>query len=184
MLLNNECALKTNFNCLENENGSQCLTCPPNLPILNSNKICEAPDDIPDCDEYVFDNSIGAFICSKCNSYFYLENGKCFPISTQVDKCLVYNEEGICRTCIDGYYFESNTSSCELATIFESNCLTFETGGQCSVCGKGYFMNYLGVCLKCSTESESCDFCNPLDPSECLVCKSGFYMNSSKQCVQ
>ena len=137
-----------------------------------------------DCLEFVFNNNTGGYECSKCFAFFFLSEGKCSPISIFVDKCSFYSEDGKCRQCEEGYYFDTSLNSCQISRFFEANCVEFIVGGQCSVCKKGFYMDFSGNCLSCSVNSGVCDFCNPLDPSECLACKTGYYMNKEGICLQ
>lgn len=182
MLISNSCFEQTNFTCLENENESACKSCPDERPILDSNKMCVVPENIPDCLHYKLNRSTGGYECTQCEKFFFLESGKCHPITKQIDRCEYYQEENVCQKCANGYFFNSISAECEMASLFEANCSEYQVGSQCLVCSEGYFMENNGSCLKCN--ASDCAYCDPHNSSSCLVCLSGFYMNASGDCVK
>lgn len=184
LLIDNNCLPNLNFLCAENANTTQCKSCPDTHPILNTEKLCTKPENIPDCLEFSFDATQGTHVCSRCEEYFSLVNGKCQLISSMIDSCTSYGEEGECLKCHNGYYFDPISKVCRIATKFEANCELFEKGAQCSVCDYGYYMDYLGQCQECNTDKEKCDFCDVNDPSKCLVCSSGYYMDYTGACLK
>ena len=184
LLIENTCVLNQNFDCAENSNQTQCTSCPDTLPILNSDKICVRPDNIPNCLEFTFDATKGTYICSKCEPYFNVIDGLCQLIKAKIQNCSFYGDENQCLKCASGFYFDTSSKICRIATKFEANCELFQAGGQCSVCDVGYYMDYQGQCQPCTTDKEKCDFCDINEPSKCLVCKSGYYMDHTGTCLK
>lgn len=182
LLINNSCFEITNFSCLVNENEGSCRSCPNHRPILDSDKNCVVPENVPDCLDFSVNSTTGGYDCIQCEQHFYLKEGRCFPISQEIEKCDYYDQENACKRCQAGYYFNSVNAQCEIATQFEGNCFEYQSGPQCMVCLQGYFMDNNGSCLKCN--ALNCAYCHPLNSSQCLVCLSSFYMNTSGNCVQ
>lgn len=181
LLIDNSCFAQTNFTCAVNENESSCLSCPPERPILDSEKNCVAPSSVPDCLAFQLNSSTGGYECTQCKEFFYLKFGQCQPITQEIERCQFYSAENECQRCLPGYFFNSVSGRCDLAVLFEGNCLDFKSGSQCMVCAQGFYMDQKGTCLKCG--ALNCAYCDANDSGKCLVCISGYFMDTTGSCV-
>jgi hypothetical protein len=79
------------------------------------------------------------------------------------------NNPNSCSSCLLGYTYNQQSSSCTPITTCPS--------GGCYACPLGYSLSN-NTCIQCST-STNCARCNPSNPSRCYTCFNGYYLNIS-----
>ncbi|ELP86306.1 hypothetical protein EIN_126840, partial [Entamoeba invadens IP1] len=111
-----------------------------------------------------------------------------------LDNCISY-ENGICRQCEDGYFYDGITKTCNSCGLncnkcvnntycyqcssndniirngvcVNSNCL-YSNSGKCVKCDKGYYLSS-GNCVVCNIQN--CDYCST--QTTCSLCQVGYY---------
>jgi hypothetical protein len=135
-----------------------CLSCYSGYT-LNSKLKCQVAQksEIANC------HSSSKGLCVQCSPYFYLNNGKCLPVSIL---CLTYdNSTGQCTSCPNQYYLQNGT--CSQTSIWDDNCITYQNS-YCSQCKQGYYLltpNYTcklvdPFCLNFNYQNSNCIACN------------------------
>lgn len=198
-------------NCLACDSLSQCSQCFEGY-LLSSDKICDSC--LPG-----YYNSSGVckkclnqciycdsdISCDTCGVGFYSQIDRCCPnnclLCSTTSFCAKCNEgyslstEGLCDTCIAGYYNSSGTcvkcysnclscpsnSICNLCSsgynimsdrCCPNNCLSCNTSSFCSQCSIGYALSTAGKCDSCNQGYYALgDLCLPC-ASNCLICGS------------
>lgn len=146
--------------------------------------------------------------CSECESGFYIKNGICAAISTEIEGCGSYTSDGSkCTRCIAGYVLKSET--CQMFDTTE-NCLVYSMAA-CNTCKAGFFkeMNYYSTLELDPSKAESIIVENKVEqgtvkppvPSvchkqsidkcvkymnfkECEQCEDGYYVDRDRHCTK
>ncbi len=131
--------LRCSSNCLTCANESTlCTSCHTGLQLMASNSSCGV------CGRGMFVDPLTGQ-CSVCDA-------KCASCSIVADNC---TECAVQVGGIDGYYFSSENSTCDL-------------------CGDGYTVTPEHLCVPCS---QNCEKCLLGRPDICTECKLGYHMN-------
>ncbi|CAD8182852.1 unnamed protein product [Paramecium pentaurelia] len=115
---------------------------------------------------------------TQCLDNFYLNGSSCMPQISN-NKCLTYDNNSGCTSCITGYIIVGNT--CQLCTSTNAQCIKCQvianTGSsqsaslQCAACQTGYYLTTSYGCTACPNV-KGCEVCNS---AGCQTCSSGFY---------
>lgn len=103
---------------------------------------------------------------------------KCVETYTARDNCTVYDTNGNCTTCADGFFVENNGCS-----ALPANCKSGTSATVCTKCMPEFGINYDNKCIKSfNLHTQFClagqmnydhDNTNQIDDSVCDVCESG-----------
>ena len=168
------------LNCESAKDEKTCSSCSKGygLELLEGLTNCVLKN-IPNCLEST-DNF--PFTCINCNQHFYLKDGVCLPVETQIQNCLIYNSDQKCDLCIGNKILSKNKDFCSedegLIIKLDENCHTLAELEKktCEVCNFGYFLDSNGTCNKC--ENESCFGCHPKNNDSCYLCGEGYYQDA------
>lgn len=175
LLFQNKCLNKYSSNCTEYLSNTSCGQCSLTYPFISQGSCMKNPD-VVNCETYA-----NKELCLKCDdNYFRNQNGLCTLRNNYILNCKKHLEGPFCSECIDGYTLINN--ECILNPNYDRYCKSFGTTSNCQICEFNHYFK-LGQCYECLTDSFSCYFCDPDNPSSCLLCKSGFFMNNEKECV-
>ncbi|CAD8092786.1 unnamed protein product [Paramecium primaurelia] len=115
---------------------------------------------------------------TQCLDNFYLNGSSCMPQISN-NKCLTYDNNSGCTSCITGYIIVGNT--CQLCTSTNAQCIKCQvianTGSsqsaslQCAACQTGYYLTTSYGCTACPNV-KGCEVCNS---AGCQTCSSGYY---------
>jgi hypothetical protein len=130
----------------------------------------------------------------KCNSGYYLENGKCKPCVGLCVECSNSNDCSKCRSdnsyldpnkkcqCLNGYNLDKSGLSCLPCSQIDNNCISCASG-NCTKCNTGTYLSNglctpcVGLCVECSS-STACSQCRSdvsfLDANKKCQCLIGF----------
>lgn len=145
--------------------------------------------------------------CLKCESSFYLRDGKCIASQVLVSNCDMLSDDGKCIACTNGFILNANRTSC-ISTPAISNCLAY-TFLQCQSCKtdyvvnkNSYFINYRDSLNSVFAEVKQSvigsitnwvplNVCEKITDSNCLVtlsgskcslCKPGYFITQASTC--
>ena len=92
------CTKKTLDNCLYSETGETCNQCKKGYYTDFTSGKCRllsgGEAKIENCALYLLNNE-----CSKCDEKFYLKEGKCVAVETEITDCLTYSGPSKCKEC-------------------------------------------------------------------------------------
>ena len=137
--------------------------------------IATAIAQCPDKDQYC--GQCNGTTCTTCYaSYLNIVSGICVKPTTTVDNCSSYLTNGVCASCLDGYYWTLDLK----CTKDNSNCMRNTILG-CISCGN-YIKLVSGACNSANKCTDAnCVFCSGTDT--CYTCKSGFSLGIDGKCT-
>jgi hypothetical protein len=139
-------------------------------------------------------------VCTLCLSSFELASGQCIACPVNCQAC----SNGVCTTCIAGYYldYQTNCQTCPIigtavCTInslqsclsnywldnnaanciaCDINCLQCSSTTKCSICNQGFYLTSNYSCSRCQTQCLTCS-----DANSCILCANqNLYYNSTQ----
>ena len=188
MLMENECFLITVENCATYIDENTCKSCPTQFPYLDEDGNCTVDPRNMFCEEYLISNSAvnlqasKVFECDTClENYYPNDSSVCTKVESFIRKCKYYAGDGLCKKCHEGYFLNFDGKKCSINPSFDAFCKEFTYSTECTVCEQGYFVDEAGLCKQCNVEvfPENCQYCDPLDNSNCLMCAFGSHMTAS-----
>lgn len=176
-LVDKTCLPITAENCLVYSSPTQCLFCPPALPLLSpDSRKCLPGISVENCETYR-----SATHCATCLSGFYLKNNECAKILRPIDNCTSYDPQQKCVKCAAGY--TPYLGLCEPTPTFDPDCVSYsQSSYECVLCKEGYVMAN-GQCLPCLGIQKECSLCSSPTGQTCLLCRSGYYMDETGTCL-
>ncbi len=179
-LINNNCVIQNNSNCLYNAFGSNyCNTCQVryfeywintttgqviSTALMVSSMACQPyPDFCTNVDLYGN--------CISCCFASQLTNGKCVGVSTlRILNCDSFDPVNlICLQCTFGYSYCTLTAICVQLNL---NCQTI-SGSTCTKCLNGFIMNN-GNCIRSPPGMV-------IQSNNSIICSNGYYYSTSSQ---
>lgn len=191
----NQCLQGTITNCTTYSSMANfCVVCASGSYAFAGN--CTLQPNISQCSVYSPTTNATCSVCNSSNSFAFQYQSVCSPV-TLVPFCQSYGVNGVCLSCITGYFLFSN--ACIQFSNLLPNCIsaTYISGTfSCTGCVSGYvFSNALKVCdLPFQYITDSC-----LTPSltgssydlspfaTCITCVNGavgFDFNNHFVCVE
>jgi len=151
---------------------SQCVP----LPVSFTN--------ILNCQYYILQGTTIA--CQYCEFSYYLQTvsgaQQCTPLPAYiVANCESYDKQ-VCVKCIDGYFFNAATSTCDPVTTTVTNCYQYATATTCQYCNQ----NFYPTSPTCSPVAGNTPIANCISyssPTVCQYCDVGYYLNGA-QCTK
>ena len=165
----------------------------------NLNGLCiKCSEGAPHCSKCTYemnkDETIGKFICQKCESggYGLTKFGTCQLCSMQNCKSCHYNENSKveCDECVDNYYKGSNgeCKKCRDVSISGGRCVIcsdYDTDydrGSC-YCYSGFTKVGQSSCESCPNNCKSCQYNYTLNATQCSNCYDNYGLNKDKTCT-
>ncbi|ELP84405.1 hypothetical protein EIN_091280, partial [Entamoeba invadens IP1] len=145
-----------------------CLRCAKGYYIDKNNKCSKCNTKCTECTE-------NSEKCQSCITGTVLSNGKCLTIFALEGVCNLYDANGQCAQCVDGYYISN--SLCFKCTF---PCAICKDDIKCDKCDKKYFVNENGICESVYNITNCGKFSETLG---CLKCSDGYY-KSGLRCIQ
>jgi len=180
----NTCQCKAGFyyDCTALLDVNLCAPCPPFCASCSSATTCLACINKPGI------NSVGS--SCQCNGFGYTVatlpdftldcvpcHPKCLtclgPYSTQCASCdsklhLILNTTKNTCDCINGYYLDISTDSCNACDLSCTKCIGPGPAPNCACMMGDYYDTTAKQCYPCP--DPWCADCNPTNPNECLSC--------------
>ena len=118
--------------------------------------------------------------CLKCLGSFSNQNGLCNIPDTDIENCLFYASNGVCKQCQYGYSTSADGKSC--AKISAAGCLALDANNKCMMCNNTFQLdpvtNACSLTQKCTIPGcASCGFKYGVET--CFVCGSGWTIFTS-----
>lgn len=112
--------------------------------------------------------------CYRCADRFYRENTTCVACASGCASC---QSSTLCYSCVDGYYLDLSTSTCQ-STHTLLHCVKATTRG-CTECKSGMYVRGQH-CANCSDITSHCSSC---DGRLCTGCDDGFILAEGR-CIE
>ena len=116
-----------------------------------------------------------ANVCLKCLGSFTNQNGLCNLPDVDIENCLFYASNGVCRECQFGYSPSADGRTC--VKITQAGCLALDSNNRCKMCNNTFQLD--PVSNACTTnvtcKIPGCASCGFKYGSEtCFLCGSGW----------
>ena len=168
-----ECVARVAENCNEVQpNKDECKTCLTNF-WLDSNDLnnCKPVTVVPKCVSYLTNEDA----CLACDSTSYLKDQTCEDVTSTINGCEVYSNDGVCSVCQNDFVKEGNF--CDKGDV--DNCDKHSSPTVCATCDPGHWLNS-GRCPAYSSDLLCKDF--NLTANSCLTCNDNFFLNQMTKC--
>ena len=178
-----------NFNLTKFQAGVlECTECINNNFVISTSKsdfdptYCMPFTDLETCVEFnngsVFSQS--SFECQKCAPDFYLSNGTCNRRTVRPLQCREFSiTSDRCTECAEGYYVDSNGTSCSAYPDGIQGCREYKFRSRCTGCESNMYLED-NKCVPVPTEIPNCLYYD--DAEVCNTCSPG-YVNIKGRCV-
>lgn len=123
-------------NCEATIDGQTCQRCKnPYYVNTTINTCVQAALNITGCLYYNSSTS-----CLKCQSDSYVDaKGSCSKIEKEIPRCVEYNTNGKCKTCLKST-LNADGTACDVFTTID-NCAFYTSGISCTTCVTGVYYN-------------------------------------------
>ena len=161
-------------NCLVSYRG-ECIECKDNYVLIGMSgyyesfnaylKICKPldSDHLLNCRSISYDRGI----CLGCEEGYYLTSEK---KCTKIKNC-AKSSFGVCKRCINGYYFDKKQQNCLPAQSAFINCKISNDGSKCDECNDDYYFDQEGKCV-------NSNYCSVGRSHQCDKCIDGYYLTT------
>lgn len=176
--------------CLTYEGINACRTCRPDAGLKMELGIVDCvQQNIPQCTR--FENK-EPYKCVICGVDFYPDSdGVCMPVSTAIEKCMIYSDTDTCEKCNKGSALSQDKKNClftpDIISNLDSNCQDSNIPllPICNTCKPGFRFSF-GKCVSCNEEliNSGCANCDPDFPDVCLMCGNGWIQTPEGTCIQ
>ncbi len=110
-------------------------------------------------------------ICTQCLPSFELVSGSCIACPANCQTC----SNGVCSTCIGGYYIDYQTN-CQVCPIIGTSICTINSLQSCL---SNYWLdNNAANCISCDPNCLQCS-----STTKCSLCNQGYYLLSNYTCA-
>jgi hypothetical protein len=176
------------LNCLEYVEGSQgmkCSKCKSGFGFRNDYEKKTLNCIFISSPNCLVNSLLFPFDCKRCQSLYYINNGKCISVTNFVNHCKVYVDSENCQQCEEGYILSHDQQRCFQEKGFLTPLDTCESNIEyqtpiCYACKFGYKFDEDRSCVRCEkqTYESGCLYCKERGEEEqCVACKPGYYMN-------
>lgn len=152
-LINSANIIVLNPGCRQFDSSGKCVAC-SNRFYKNKEGICQPVNN--NCK--TFDPSNGA--CTSCYDGFSVVENVCLPKPDDIAgmiNCNEIGENGTCKKCSNGYYFDAN----RVCQIIPDTCSDFNLKtGKCQGCYQGYALDKNFSCVLSTTINQDELGCN------------------------
>ena len=172
---NGKCDLRTAENCDSvKESVDECENCKSGFYMDqdDSNK-CKELTTVFGCAVYhTYQNK-----CQFCDTDRYPKEDLCFVLTSPIDHCKFYSDNGKCETCLTGFVLSLN--ECGEGNV--EKCDVYKTADTCDTCETGYYLQNPTTCSDYSSDL-NCKTFNP-EKNECINCNADDVLNGQKKCI-
>lgn len=132
-----DCQISGRVNCKSLNLSGECIECFSGFfKDQNTGNCIELPTQykISKCSSYS-----KTFACIFCEPKFYISNGICLAVTSEVLNCEIYKANGVCLYCKKNFIFDINLKTC-LDFPKTQNCMSYSYS-VCSSCNSDYIFD-------------------------------------------
>ena len=123
-------------NCLLSYEKNKCSHCDIDFFLNPANNLCSPVDDkVPFCNFY-----IDARVCKECEQNYYIKDGLCIKVKTEINDCAEYIGDGKCKRCFEKVLSLDQTKCEKTNREMDFNCAYRFFPQMCHKCKSGYEM--------------------------------------------